>query len=78
MYDCKECLTRLYPFLDRALDDEEQHQVRQHLGLCNRCAKRFRFEGNMLRLVGEVARATNCPEEARQRILRACGHENVS
>lgn len=75
MYTCRECVEQLYPFLDRALTEEEQTLVHQHLDRCGRCRYRFRFEGNMLRLIGEIARATHCPEEARQRILRACGRD---
>lgn len=73
MYNCKDCRERLYPFLDRELDLTEQLEVRQHLDLCRHCLGRFRFEGNILRYIGEVARSTHCPEEARKRILRACG-----
>jgi mycothiol system anti-sigma-R factor len=75
MYNCRECLERLYPFLDRELNQDEQDEVRDHLNRCGKCRTRFRFEGNMLQAVGEVARATNCPDEARKRILRACGRE---
>lgn len=78
MYNCDECLERLYPFLDRALDDAEQVEVRRHLSLCRDCLTRFRFEGNVLRTVGEVARTTKCPHEARLRLLRACGKLTVS
>ena len=78
MYNCRECLERLYPFLDRELNEEEQAEVRHHLDRCRPCRGRFRFEGNMLQLVGQVARATNCPEETRRRILRACGREAAS
>ncbi len=75
MYNCKECLERLYPFLDRELNQTEQLEVQLHLGRCRPCVTRFRFEGNVLRYIGEVARATGCPEEARRRILRTCGKE---
>ena len=75
MLNCEECVERLYPFLDRELSEEEQRDVRTHLGLCRHCQHRFRFEGNIVRFVGEVARATSCPDEARRRILRACGRE---
>lgn len=74
MYSCQECIERLYPFLDRDLNSEEQREVRQHLSLCSHCRTRFRFENNVLHFVSEIARATSCPEEARARILRACGH----
>lgn len=73
MYNCRECKERLYPFLDRELDPAERQEVQEHLTRCAGCDKRFRFEGNVLRYIGEVARSTHCPDEARARILRACG-----
>jgi len=73
--NCTECVERLYPFLDRELDSAEQVQVREHLSLCRDCLSRFRFEGNVLRFVGQVARTTGCPDATRQRILRACGRD---
>ena len=78
MYGCKDCKERLYPFLDRELDEGEQVLVRQHLEVCGHCVVRFRFEGGVLRFVGEAARTTCCPDEARRRILRAFGRESVS
>lgn len=73
MYSCKECEERVYTFLDRELSDEEQLEVRQHLSRCRDCLDRFRFEGNVLRAIGHVGRKTGCPEETRERLLRAIG-----
>lgn len=73
MFDCKKCEERLYQFLDRELDPDEQREVREHLDHCPPCVDRFRFEGNILRAIGAIARKGSCPEETRQRILRACG-----
>ena len=78
MYNCQDCMDRLYPFLDRELDDREQLLVREHLSLCRHCLDRVRFEGNVLRSVGEIARSTGCPQETKVRILRACGKEAAS
>jgi anti-sigma factor (TIGR02949 family) len=75
MYDCKECEERLYQFLDRELDADEQLQVREHLSRCRPCLDHFRFEGNVLRALGEIARTTGCPGDTRKRILKACGKE---
>jgi len=44
MLNCEECVERLYPFLDRELSEEEQRDVRTHLGLCRHCQHRFRFD----------------------------------
>lgn len=73
MFDCKACEERLYQFLDRELDPEEQREVREHLERCPPCVDRFRFEGNVLREIGAIARKGGCPEETRQRLLRAFG-----
>ena len=78
MYSCEECEERLYPFLDRELDAGEQLLVREHLSLCRQCLNRFRFEGNVLRSVGEVARSVSCPQEVRLRILRTWGKEALT
>ena len=78
MYSCEECEERLYPFLDRELDPGEQLLVREHLSLCRQCLNRFRFEGNVLRSVGEVARSVSCPQEVRLRILRTWGKEALT
>lgn len=78
MYSCEECEERLYPFLDRELDAGEQLLVREHLSRCRPCLNRFRFEGNVVRSIGEVARSVGCPQEARLRILRACGKEALT
>jgi mycothiol system anti-sigma-R factor len=73
MFDCKKCEERLYQFLDRELDPDEQREVHRHLEHCPPCRDRFEFEGNILRAIGTIARKGNCPDAARQRILRACG-----
>ena len=73
MYSCTECMEQLYPFLDRELNDDEQLEVRQHLSLCRECLDRFRFEGNVLRAVGTVSRKIGCPDETKQRLLKAIG-----
>jgi len=73
MYSCTECMEQLYPFLDRALNDDEQLEVRQHLSLCRECLDRFRFEGNVLRAIGTVGRKYSCPDETKERLLKAIG-----
>jgi RNase P subunit RPR2 len=78
MINCRDCEKLLYPYLDRELDEGEQDRVREHLELCGSCDDRFRFEGNVLRAIGEIARKGGCPDEARRRILRACGKAALS
>lgn len=75
MFNCKECTERLYTYLDRELDEREQREVQEHLDRCPPCVERFRFEGNVLHLIGSIGRKEGCPDEARKRILRACGKE---
>ena len=77
MYNCTECMEQIYPFLDRELSGAEQLEVRQHLSLCRDCLDRFRFEGNVLRALGTVGRKVGCPEDTKQRLLKAIGKTAV-
>ena len=77
MYSCSECMEQIYTFLDRELSEDEQLEVRQHLSLCRDCLDRFRFEGNVLRALGTVGRKVGCPEETKQRVLKAIGKSAI-
>jgi anti-sigma factor (TIGR02949 family) len=77
MYSCSECREHIYTFLDRELSEDEQLEVRQHLSLCRDCLDRFRFEGNVLRALGAVGRKVGCPEETKQRVLKAIGKSAI-
>jgi mycothiol system anti-sigma-R factor len=74
-YNCREVATRLFPYLDRELNPEEQAAVRAHLDRCGPCADHFRFEANVLTFLGKRLAHTQAPPELRARISRLCLHD---
>lgn len=70
--DCDEVVDRLYAYLDRELTAEEQAEVQRHLDACPPCKDRFRFEENVLRLVGRCARQLSAPPSLVDRVRRMC------
>ncbi|HLI51459.1 MAG TPA: zf-HC2 domain-containing protein [Thermomicrobiaceae bacterium] len=72
MLDCNEVMRRLDEFIDRELNDEELAEVQAHLDRCGHCAERFRFEENVLRLVGRCGRQLSAPPELVRRVRRMC------
>jgi anti-sigma factor (TIGR02949 family) len=51
---CDWCEEVLQPFLDRDLTDAEQKEAEGHLAGCSYCAKRYRFEEGLRRLVHQA------------------------
>lgn len=72
MLNCDECMERLYPYLDRELNEAELRDVQFHLELCPPCQERFQFEENVLRLVGRCGRKLEAPESLVDRVRRLC------
>ena len=51
---CDWCEEVLQPFLDRDLTDAERKVAEGHLEGCSYCAKRYRFEEGLRRLVQQA------------------------
>ncbi len=66
---CEEIQRHVNAYLDRELEPAELERVEFHLGLCGRCADRFRFEGNVLHYVRHHTRAAALPEGEVERVL---------
>jgi mycothiol system anti-sigma-R factor len=71
-FNCQDAVTRLSPYLDRELDDDEQAAVHRHLERCGHCAGLFRFEANMLTLIGQRLAHTRAPNALRRQISQLC------
>jgi mycothiol system anti-sigma-R factor len=67
-FNCHEAIARLYPYLDRELDAADQAAVRAHLEACGHCASLFRFEANVLTLIGDRLARTRAPGHLRARV----------
>jgi predicted anti-sigma-YlaC factor YlaD len=48
---CERCEELLQDFLDRTLTNEEWVEAEQHLGGCDYCRRRYRFEATLRRYV---------------------------
>jgi mycothiol system anti-sigma-R factor len=71
-FNCQEAIHRLSPYLDRELDVDEQAAVAQHLDECGHCARFFRFEANILTLIGQRLAHTQAPPTLRAQISQLC------
>lgn len=61
IYGCREALERLDDYVDAELAGDETGKVSQHLKLCHECARKFRFEQDLI----EGLRAKTAQVEAR-------------
>lgn len=48
IYGCREALERLDDYVDHELSSDETRKVAQHLKLCHECARKFRFEAELV------------------------------
>jgi len=74
-FTCEEAFRRLEDYLDRELSPRELALVREHLEICEGCAREFGFEASVLRGVRSKLRQVELPAELQARILRALDDE---
>ena len=76
MLNCRECIDKLYGYLDRQLTAEETAEVHRHLDLCPSCADHFRFEEGVLTRIHQVCREVEVPPNLVDRVRKICeeGH----
>lgn len=72
MGTCKQTIEHLYQFIDRELSDEERREVQAHLDRCPPCREHFRFEENVLSLIGQRCRQVSAPDELKERVRKMC------
>jgi len=70
-FTCEEAFRRLDDFLDRELNAEEMTLIREHLEICEGCAREFRFEASVLRGVRDTLRQIDVPAALQARVLAA-------
>jgi anti-sigma factor (TIGR02949 family) len=70
-YTCEEAFRRMGDYLDRELQPVETTLVREHLEVCEVCAREFRFEASVLTHVKLTLRRVHLPTDLRARILGA-------
>ena len=74
-YTCLETVRRLDDYLDRELSAAETHEVERHLEVCDRCLKRFQFEGAVLDELRLKLRRVTVPETLEGRLRKALREE---
>ena len=67
MIACKEAVQRLWDYLDRHLDEREDLDVEQHLGLCRHCCGQLEFAKQVRSRLAATA-ATPLLGETRSRL----------
>lgn len=80
IYGCREALERLDDYTDRELSPGETGKVEQHLKLCHECARKFKFERELvdgLRAKVERTEPTDTPSVTalKERIIASLAAE---
>ncbi len=75
MGNCEETIAKLYEYLDRELNPQERREVEEHLARCPPCRDHFRFEYNVLSVIGARCRETAAPAELVARVRKLCESE---
>ena len=69
MDPCEKCEELLQPYLDRDLGDEEVAEAERHLGTCEYCRRRYRFEESLRRYI-RVSASERLPEGLRAKLAQ--------
>ena len=67
-FTCEEAFRRLDDFLDRELSPTELGLIRDHLEICEACAREFTFEESIIRNVRTRLRNVQVPPELAARV----------
>ncbi len=67
--DCKDCIERLYAFLDAELTPTEIATVRAHLDGCDDCGAEEIFEARFLEQLRDCATSDLAPATLRIRVI---------
>jgi mycothiol system anti-sigma-R factor len=75
MANCDETIAKLYEYLDRELSPDERREVEVHLSRCPPCREHFRFEYNVLSVIGKRCRETAAPAPLVEKVRKMCEGE---
>ena len=65
---CVKCEELLQPYVDRELTEAERIEAEAHLQLCERCARRYRFESSLRMYVRRCCEEP-MPVELKEKLL---------
>jgi mycothiol system anti-sigma-R factor len=66
--NCRDCLQKLDPYLDRELTDAELELVKQHLSKCPPCEDRYLLQVHLKRLVKVCCERGEAPAHLRSKL----------
>ena len=72
--DCKRVKEAVFLFADNELEEEVCVEIREHLVLCPRCARRIEYTRKVLTIVRKRCTRASAPESLRQKILTSLPH----
>lgn len=67
MIACKEAVERLWHYLDRSLERQQEEELEQHLGLCRHCCGELEFS-KQVRAKLATSGQTPLPANGRERL----------
>ncbi len=67
-FTCEEAFRRLDDYLDRELSPSEMNLIREHLEICEGCAREFTFEESVIRNVRGRLRDVDVPPDIADRV----------
>jgi anti-sigma factor (TIGR02949 family) len=70
-YNCRDAFRRIHDYVDRELSPDELRRVREHLDVCARCAREFRFEAEVLASIRDALRRVEVPDRFREAVATA-------
>ena len=65
---CERCEELLQPYLDCDLAADEVEEAERHLGTCEYCRRRYRFEASLRRYI-RVTASERMPEGLRAKLI---------
>lgn len=68
MISCKDAVTRLWAYLDRALGRVQEQELEEHLGLCRHCCGELEFARQIRDLLRRPVSGEQVTPETRSRL----------
>lgn len=71
IYGCHQALERLDDFIDRELSPDEKRKVSAHLRICRECARKFRFQEDLVAGLKQKIAHVEAPQDAQLGALKS-------
>jgi mycothiol system anti-sigma-R factor len=68
--NCKDCLDRMWQYIDGELDMASTDELQRHLAQCRECFSEAEFERQLKAMVRRACGAERAPERLRERLTK--------